>query len=104
MLFSFLFLIRIVAIVLLYIAVLLFDVVYIQSIVSDIGTISGLFISALTPIKPKRLTNLEKSQFTLSDELKQILVGLILGDLHINKQPKNVRLMFKQGIVNDRII
>jgi hypothetical protein len=100
MIFSFLFLMLIVAIALLYIAVLLFDVDYIQSIVPDIGTISGLFISSLTPVKPKRLTNLEKSQFTLSDELKEILVGLILGDLYLNKQSSNVRLMFKQGIVH----
>ena len=61
---------------------------------------SGLFILSLVPVKPKRLTNLEKSQFTLSDELKQILVGLILGDLHMDKQPINVRLMFKQGIIH----
>ncbi|CCO27487.1 LAGLIDADG homing endonuclease (mitochondrion) [Rhizoctonia solani AG-1 IB] len=61
---------------------------------------SGLFIFSLVPVKPKRLTNLEKSQFTLSDELKEILVGLILGDLHIFKNPTNVRLMFKQGICN----
>ena len=39
--------------------------------------ISLIFLS-LVPVKPKRLTNLEKSQFTLSDELKKILVGLIL--------------------------
>jgi len=29
----------------------------------------------------KRLTNLEKASFILTDDLKQILVGLTLGDL-----------------------
>jgi LAGLIDADG DNA endonuclease family len=57
------------------------------------------------PIKSRipssaRLTNSEKSQFTLSEELKQILVGLLLGDLYAIKRHTNVRLMFKQGIVN----
>src|SRR5436190_23563630 len=75
------------AIVLFYAAVLSFNVVYIQSIGSGIGFFSDiftnfllvqycsaegifslLFLSSLLPIKPKRLTNLEKSQFTLSDE------------------------------------
>jgi hypothetical protein len=93
-------LIRIATIALLYVAALSFNVVYIQSIGSDIGIFSVLFTSSLVPVKPKRLTNLEKSQFTLTDELKEILVGLILGDLYLNKQPSNVRLMFKQGIVN----
>ncbi len=59
-------------------------------------------MGALVPVKPKRLTNLEKSQFTLSYELRQILVGLILGDLNVQKQTKisNVRLRFKQGLVH----
>ena len=29
--------------------------------------------------KPRRLTNLEKSQFSLSEPLKEILVGSLLG-------------------------
>nr|QWC53744.1 LAGLIDADG homing endonuclease [Rhizoctonia solani] len=92
---------------------------YIQSIGSGLTSFGDLFndflasctdgeiyllFSSLVPTlpadKPKRLTNLEKSQFILSDELKEILVGLILGDLNLDKQPTNVRLRFKQGIVN----
>jgi hypothetical protein len=42
----------------------------------------------------------ERSQFTLSDELKQILVGLLLGDLFVNKRHINARLSFKQGVVH----
>jgi hypothetical protein len=47
----------------------------------------GLMLSSLLPVKPggdltrRRLTNLEKEQIVLTDELKQILVGIILGDV-----------------------
>jgi hypothetical protein len=54
----------------------------------------GLLLSSLLPIKPKRLTNLEKQQFTISEELKQILVGLLLGDLCAEKQWVNTRFKF----------
>lgn len=109
---------RVVAIVLFHTGIITFIILYIQSIGSGMGIFSELFTNflfaqssigleeislllfSLVPVKPKRLTNLEKSQFTLSDELKQILVGLILGDLHMDKQPINVRLMFKQGIIH----
>ena len=98
-------------------AFIVFYIVYIQSIGSGLEIFSELFNNfllvpncaleeisliflSLVPVKPKHLTNLEKSQFTLSDELKKILVGLILGDLNLQKQSANVRVRFKQGIVN----
>ena len=65
-----------------------------------------LLISSLLPIKPddvkpsRRLTNLQKSQFTLSEELRQIIVGLLLGDANGQKQGVNVRLRFGQGVVH----
>ena len=70
---------------------------------------SQLLVSSLLPIaasgriKPKRLTNLERSQFTLSEELKGILVGLILGDLFIQCRGEsgNARLCFEQGMVHE---
>ena len=98
-----------------YAAVILPIIIYIQSIVSGIEGYSGLFndflleiltgqllVSSLVPVKPKRLTNLDKSQFTLSDELKQIIVGLLLGDLYANKQKGsvNTRLKFEQSTVH----
>ena len=66
---------------------------------------SGLGILSLVPIKPaddkpRRLTNLEKSEFSLSEPLKEILVGSLLGDLHAEKQSVNVRLKFAQGILH----
>jgi len=95
------------------------SVIYIQSIGSGIAVFSGLFpianiydisiaLSSLVPVKPgeaqppHRLTKKEKSQLSLSDELRQILVGLLLGDLYAQK-PKggvNVLLRFTQGIIH----
>lgn len=52
-------------------------------------------------MKNKSLTKVKRSQFSLSDQLKSILVGLNLGDLHIQKQNVNARLRFEQGIVHE---
>jgi hypothetical protein len=97
---SFLFLIRIVTIALFYVAALYLSVVYIQLAVSDIGIYGGLFFSSLPLVKPKRLTKDERSNFNLPEDLKNISVGLILGDLNIHKLRVNARLCFKQGIVH----
>ena len=108
------------AIVLFHTATLSFSVVYIQSIGSGMGFFSELFTNflftkssigleeislllfSLVPVKPKRLTAAERSQFTLTDDLKDILVGLILGDLNVQKQTKNSNaiLCFEQGFVH----
>lgn len=55
-----------------------------------------------SPLKVGRLTKLERAQFSLSTDLKNILVGLLLGDLCAVKQTKgvNVRLHFEQGLVH----
>jgi len=63
-------------------------------------------ISSLVPFsrgedKPKRLNKLQQSQFSLSEELKQILVGVCLGDLNILKQTLNPCLRFYQGILHE---
>ena len=98
-------LIRIATIVLLCASALSISVDYIQSIGSGTVVCSGLFLFSLVPVKPadavpsRRLTNLEKQQFSLSAELKQTLVGLLLGDLYAHKQNLNVRLRFKQGTI-----
>jgi len=89
-----------VTIVLSYVAALYLIVVYIQLIGSDIGIYSGLFFSSLPLIKPKRLTKDERSNFNLPEDLKNISVGLILGDLNIHKLRVNARLCFKQGLVH----
>jgi len=63
----------------------------------------GLLLSSLPPVKPKRLTAVERSQFTLSGDLQDILVGLIIGDLHVRKHTKNsnAKLRFEQGFVHN---
>ncbi len=57
-------------------------------------------MGALIPIKPKRLTQEKRENFSLSNELKETLVGLILGDLCIEKISVNARLKFSQGAVH----
>jgi hypothetical protein len=55
-------------------------------------------------VKQQRLTKAERLQFSLTAELKGILVGLILGDLYIAKTYVNPRLEFKQGTVHDEYL
>src|ERR1700722_10140184 len=83
--------VRIAAIVSLYAVAISIFVIYIQSIGSGIGIFSGLFISSLVPIKPSEgkpsrcLTKLERQQFTIPENLPEILIGLIMGDLKIER-------------------
>jgi len=62
----------------------------------------GLMLSSLPFVKPIRLTKLEQSQFNLSEDLKSILVGLLLGDLYAQKRTivGNTCLLFEQGFVH----
>lgn len=83
-------------------------VMYIQSIGSGLTSFGDLFICALIPVKPvddkpsRRLTKAEREKFFLTPDLMEILVGLLLGDLHSQKREKSVnpRLIFHQGIVH----
>jgi len=102
-----LFLLLMVTIIILYAAALLVSVVYIQSIGSGIGSNSelvfwsGLIVtSQISEIKQKRLTKKEQLQFTLSSDIKETIVGLILGDLYIYKYRVNATLRFKQSIIH----
>jgi len=90
----------IITILLFYIAALHLSVVYIQLTGLDVGIYSELIFSSLPLVKPKRLTKVEQSEFNLSEDLTNILVGLILGDLYIHKQRVNARLCFKQSIIH----
>jgi hypothetical protein len=85
--------------------------VYIQSIGLGQVVFSELFFSSLVPIKPgddkaKRVTlsKGEKETFSVSPELKAILIGLILGDANVQKDKRaingNARLRFVQGTVH----
>src|SRR2546421_434852 len=46
--------------------------------------------------KVRRLTKAEQKQYIIPENLKQVLVGLVLGDLWTNKRGENTRLRFKQ--------
>lgn len=64
------------------------------------NSIDLILISNILALKPKRLKKLEKLEFTLTNELKEILIGLILGDLFIRRKGINrdTSLQFKQGV------
>jgi hypothetical protein len=57
-------------------------------------------------MKRNVLTSLERTNFTLTDQLKQILVGLLLGDLYAQKRGKmgNTVFRFEQGTVHEDYI
>jgi len=60
---------------------------------------SGLMVSSEPgKMKLKRLTKLEQSEYVIPEKLKEILVGLILGDLWTQKRGANTRLRFLQGV------
>jgi hypothetical protein len=54
----------------------------------------------------KYLTQAERTQFILTAEQKDILVGLILGDLYVRKLKggANAILKFEQGTVHDNYL
>jgi len=88
-------LLKIATIALLYAAAL-------SSIGSVIDIFSGLLLSSLLPVKPRKLTKLEQESFSLPKELKQIGAGLLLGDLNARKitVKHNTHLRFEQGVVH----
>ena len=53
-----------------------------------------------------RLTRSERLEYKVSDFLDQVLVGLILGDLHMRRSSitADTRLVFCQGKSNERYI
>jgi hypothetical protein len=68
-------------------------------------TVSYPLIKNMTQ-KKNYLTRAERLQFSLSQDLKEILVGLLLGDLYSQKRTKtgNAIFRFEQGIVNKEYI
>ncbi len=88
------------------IAALSFDVVHTLSIGFDIGMNSGILLSSILLVAPdaeilsRGLSKAEKSRIILSGKLKEILVGLMLGNLTCQKQilQKNPTFRFTQGM------
>ena len=62
--------------------------------------------SSLPLVKRIPLTKLEQNQFSLSEDLKSILVGLYLGDLYASKGLRciNSHLEFRQGLVHEKYL
>lgn len=54
----------------------------------------------LNPIKPGLLTQAERKNFSLTADLKGIMVGLLLGDIHAQKRSKNTNVFFEQSILH----
>jgi hypothetical protein len=52
----------------------------------------------------KKLTNLQRYSFTISPETHNIIIGLCLGDLYIDKQAINPRLKFEQGLIHEKYL
>lgn len=46
------------------------------------------------------MTNIQKDSFSISPDIQDIIIGISLGDLNINRQGKNARLRFKQSLVH----
>lgn len=59
-------------------------------------------IQNISPLKSRILTKEERLLFSLSSDIKNILVGLLLGDLHARKQKRSVNaaLCFEQGLLH----
>ena len=53
-------------------------------------------------MKKQFLTKAQRAEFTLSAELKAILIGLLLGDLYMRKQKLGINpyLVFLQGLIH----
>lgn len=51
-----------------------------------------------------RISKNERNSFSISPDLKQILIGLSLGDLCITRRGKNPILQFAQGLINEAYI
>ena len=57
------------------------------------------------PLKnSKYLKKKERETFSLNNHFKEILVGLLLGDLHGRQVHKNARFVFKQGELNQEYL
>jgi hypothetical protein len=89
-----------------------FNLIY--SAVAELGGIDWnplLLLSSVVPTKPdentaqkpkRRLSQAERDQFELTEILKEILVGCLLGDLHCRDryQTGNITLYFEQGVTH----
>jgi hypothetical protein len=55
----------------------------------------------LNSTKPGFLTQTERKELLLTPDLREILVGLLLGDIHAQKRSRNTNLFFEQGVLHE---
>jgi hypothetical protein len=87
-----------------------FNLIY--SAVVELGYIAWnplLLVSSVVPTKPEgkpRLSQAERDKFELTEILKEVLVGCLLGDLHCRDRNKtgNITLYFEQGGIHKEYI
>lgn len=70
---------------------------------------SGKFLGTGTVVRSystKKFTNAQKDSFSISPDLHRIIIGLILGDLYIERKltTRNARLSFDQSIAHEEYI
>jgi hypothetical protein len=74
----------------------------------SLPVLAGTLVLFLTSSSPIPLSlNKQPKTVTLDqipNDLKEVLIGLALGDLYIRKRFKNTSLHFKQGIKNEPYI
>jgi LAGLIDADG DNA endonuclease family len=60
------------------------------------------FFHSTISIFVKRISKAVKDNFKLDSYLKQVLIGTILGDVHMRRfsDKSNVRIIFRQGSIN----
>jgi len=66
------------------------------------GSTSAVFLNR--SYSTGRLSKNERNSFSINPNLKQVLIGLCLGDLCITKRGKNPILQFAQGSINEAYI
>ena len=59
-----------------------------------------LTAQAPSAISKKRLNKVERSEFQLDANLKEVLTGNLLGDAYMRRFSINSRIIFRQGSIN----
>jgi len=86
--------------------IICFVLILLNGYETSIIDISLLNVPLITPshsdekVKKNRLTKKEREAFLINDYLKEILVGLLLGDLYGRKKSAYALFIFKQGLIN----
>ena len=81
-----------------------FITIGVDNLINSENLFYKIFISSIPLVKPKRLKKKEKENFSLTDELIEILVGLLLGDIYGRYRYGKTSFIFKQGLIHQDYI